>query len=198
MDPNIYGYVYNDPINVIDPFGLDWESRYLKWLDDGAPDRMELYALQTFLLALTEKEFEDGSVDCLTDDEMDALYLKAKEHYDAMAFGASFVPAARLFGLKRIAIKSVINPNPAQQLNISRFVKKIPANSRNNVETFRLPNNGLGVKATSPGKVPGSKAVYEKHIDVSGKTIKYTKTTYDPLGNIVHVKDKITGLTIIP
>jgi hypothetical protein len=47
------------------------------------------------------------------------------------------------------------------------------------------------VQATSPGKVPGSKAVYEKQIDVNGKTIQYTKTTYDPQDEIVHVKDKI-------
>jgi hypothetical protein len=52
------------------------------------------------------------------------------------------------------------------------------------------------VQATSPGKVPGSKAVYEKQIDVTGKTTQYTKTTYDPAGNIVHVKDKIHGGTI--
>ena len=49
------------------------------------------------------------------------------------------------------------------------------------------------MQATSPGKVTGSKAVYEKQIDATGKTTQYTKTTYDPEGNIVHIKDKIGG-----
>lgn len=51
------------------------------------------------------------------------------------------------------------------------------------------------MQATSPGRVPGSKAVYEKQINATGKTTQYTKTTYDPQGNIVHVKDKINGGT---
>ena len=48
------------------------------------------------------------------------------------------------------------------------------------------------------GRVPGSKAVYEKVIDNSGTTISYTKTTYTPEGKIVHIKDKIDGSEIIP
>lgn len=39
----------------------------------------------------------------------------------------------------------------------------------------------------------GSKAVYEKQVDSSGKTIQTTKTTYAPDGTIVHVKDKMPG-----
>ncbi len=82
-------------------------------------------------------------------------------------------------------------PNLAQQKNIERFKKKIPSNARENIEIYHLSNDGVAIQATSPGKVPGSKAVYEKQIDVNGKTIQYTKTTYDPNGLIVHVKDKI-------
>jgi hypothetical protein len=55
------------------------------------------------------------------------------------------------------------------------------------------PNDGVAVRATSPGRVPGSSAVYEKQIDAAGNTVEYTKTTYDPAGNIVHVKDKLNG-----
>lgn len=43
--------------------------------------------------------------------------------------------------------------------------------------------------------VSGSKAVCEKQIDVNGKTVQFTKTTYDSKGNIVHVKDKRNGGT---
>jgi hypothetical protein len=82
-------------------------------------------------------------------------------------------------------------PNSAQQKNIVRFKKKIPANARENIEIYFLPNESIAIQATSPGKVPGSKAVYEKQIDINGKTIQYTKTTYNPQGHIVHVKDKI-------
>jgi len=86
-------------------------------------------------------------------------------------------------------------PNLAQQRNFKRFKKKIPANAKENIEIFMIPNDGIAVQATSPGLVAGSKAVYEKQIDVNGITIQYTKTTYNPSGNIVHVKDKINIAT---
>ncbi len=82
----------------------------------------------------------------------------------------------------------------AKQLqNIKRFRKSVPSNAKNSLSTAELPNGGVAVQATSPGKVPGSKAVYEKQIDSSGNTIQMTKTTYAPDGSIVHVKDKLNG-----
>ena len=42
-----------------------------------------------------------------------------------------------------------------------------------------------------PGKVPGSKAVYQKAVDANGVTTSFTKTTFDPQGNIVHIKNKL-------
>lgn len=83
--------------------------------------------------------------------------------------------------------------NARQSENLARFLKKIPANSRNNVKISRLSNGSVKFAATSPGKVPGSKAVYEKIVDSQGRTIRYTKTTYDQHGNLVHIKDKIDG-----
>ncbi|EMQ2879042.1 hypothetical protein V9N52_004414, partial [Vibrio navarrensis] len=88
-----------------------------------------------------------------------------------------------------------VTPNAQQAANIKRFEKKIPSNSKDSVELHELPNGGVAVQATSPGKVPGSKAVYEKQIDVNGNTVQASKTTYDPQGNIVHVKDKFNGGT---
>jgi len=39
MDPNLYGYVLNDPVNLIDPEGLSWlgpikwvGKKFLKWI----------------------------------------------------------------------------------------------------------------------------------------------------------------------
>ena len=48
-------------------------------------------------------------------------------------------------------------------------------------------------QAEVPGKVPGSKAIYEKHVGADGQTLHVVKTTIDPNGNVVHVKDKMTG-----
>lgn len=109
----------------------------------------------------------------------------------------NFVPAAaalkvvKVIGKVGTKLASAVAPNAKQAANLSRFQKKIPANAKNSVELSKLPNGGVAAKATSPGKVPGSKAVYEKHIAVNGKTVQYTKTTHDPKGNIVHVKDKL-------
>lgn len=47
--------------------------------------------------------------------------------------------------------------------------------------------------ATSPGRQPGTCAVYEKQVDLSGRTIQYTKTTYAADGAIIHMKDKLSG-----
>jgi hypothetical protein len=86
------------------------------------------------------------------------------------------------------------NATSATQLsNIERFIKKLPTNAKDNVILKTLPNNGVAAQAASPGRVPGSSAVYEKQINAAGETTQYTKTTYDPQGNIVHVKDKING-----
>lgn len=85
------------------------------------------------------------------------------------------------------------SPNFDQSKNIKRFINKVPSNAKHNVEIRDLPNGGKAIQATSQGKVTGSKAVYEKQIDINGKTIQYTKTTYDPTGRIIHVKDKIGG-----
>ncbi len=90
-------------------------------------------------------------------------------------------------------IEKAFKINKAQQKNINRFIKKIPSNAKDTVKSRELPNGGISIQATSMGKVPGSKAIYEKQIDVNGKTIKYYKTTIDPEGKIIHIKDKING-----
>ena len=46
--------------------------------------------------------------------------------------------------------------------------------------------------ASSPGKVRGSRVVYEKTVTQTGKTIAYIKKTFNPKGNIIHIKDKLT------
>ncbi|WP_188795400.1 RHS repeat-associated core domain-containing protein [Dyella nitratireducens] len=78
-----------------------------------------------------------------------------------------------------------------QAKNLARFEKKFSANNRN-VQVSNGKDGTIIMKNEVPGKVPGSKAVYEKSVDSSGKTTSATKTTYDPKGEVVHVKDKLS------
>ncbi|MES2117757.1 MAG: hypothetical protein V4578_21515 [Pseudomonadota bacterium] len=81
----------------------------------------------------------------------------------------------------------------AQAANIARFAGKLPANARSTMQFRPLPNGGIAAQATSAGRVTGSFAVYEKQIDENGNSVQFTKTTYDPFGTIINVKDKIHG-----
>ncbi len=75
--------------------------------------------------------------------------------------------------------------------NFKRFASKVPQNARSNAGLDTTADGGYRFTATSVGNVPGSKAIYQKVVDGSGRTIGYLKTTIDPKGNIVHVKDKM-------
>jgi len=79
-----------------------------------------------------------------------------------------------------------------QAANLARFVKKVPRGT-GETSVRDLPSGGKVFQAEVPGRVPDSRPVYKKQVDSTGQTIQYTKTTYDPAGNIVHVKDKISG-----
>ena len=78
-----------------------------------------------------------------------------------------------------------------QAANLARFNKKLPAAARETVVSD-LADGAKSFRAEVPGRVPGSKAIYEKTVDAAGKTTKYTKTTVDPKGNLVHIKEKLT------
>ena len=110
---------------------------------------------------------------------------------------ASFIPVpAAILGRLAVTAKAeatAIELTASQLKNVERFMGKVPANAKDSLVVKALPNEGIAAQAVSPGRVPGSSAVYEKQIDATGKTIQYTKTTYDPAGNIVHVKDKISN-----
>jgi hypothetical protein len=88
------------------------------------------------------------------------------------------------------------NLNSQQLSNLNRFQKKLPAGSN----PVTLHKNGANTvfQGVVPGKVPGSKAIYEKVVDSAGKTTAYTKTTYAPNGKVVHIKNKIDGSVIVP
>jgi hypothetical protein len=86
----------------------------------------------------------------------------------------------------------------AQAANLGRFLKRLPSSSRSSATVRDLPGGGKVFQGEVPGRVPGSRAVYEKQIDAAGNTTQLTKTTYDPAGNIADVADKLTMEKFIP
>lgn len=90
---------------------------------------------------------------------------------------------------KRDALKSIKKLPQHIQKSVKSFFK----GSSNNYNKYSVNRNNDGtytIKMENPGRVPGSKAVYYKIIDESGKTLKVYKDTFDPMGNLVHRKDK--------
>ncbi len=88
------------------------------------------------------------------------------------------------------SLKRSIKLNEAQTKNLARFIKKIPANSKNTVKITKQTNGNIKFRAVSQGKAPRSRAIYEKTVNSKGETIRYTKTTIDKNGKIIHTKDK--------
>jgi RHS repeat-associated protein len=85
-----------------------------------------------------------------------------------------------------------------QATNLARFEGKLPANATA-TKIFDLPGGGKAFQADSPSsKIPGSFAQYEKQVGATGETMQYTKTTFGPKGEIVHVRDKINNQTVVP
>ena len=83
------------------------------------------------------------------------------------------------------------NLTPEQQQSLKRFNRKKPANSSDVDLNANLHTGEVEMSTTSPGRVPGSKAVYNKSVNKKGVTTGMVKTTYDPQGKQVHAKDKM-------
>ena len=90
---------------------------------------------------------------------------------------------------KSSALKSVDKLPSSIQKSAKSFFKG-SSNNYNSYSVIKNKNKTYTIKMENPGKVPGSKAVYNKIVDSDGKTIKVYKDTFDPLGNLVHRKDK--------
>jgi len=99
--------------------------------------------------------------------------------------GKSIIKATK----KSSALKSVDTLPSNIQKSAKSFFKG-SSNNYNSYSVIKNKNNTYTIKMENPGKVPGSKAVYNKIVDSNGKTIKVYKDTFDPLGNLVHRKDK--------
>lgn len=90
---------------------------------------------------------------------------------------------------KSSALKSVDTLPSSIQKSAKSFFKG-SSNNYNSYSVIKNNNNTYTIKMENPGKVPGSKAVYNKIVNSDGKTIKVYKDTFDPSGNLVHRKDK--------
>jgi len=102
--------------------------------------------------------------------------------------------AARAVGNAAEAASS--NLSSGQASSLAKFIKKLPSAAEEAV-VHNLPGGGKAFVSNVPGRVPGSYAQYLKQVGPDGKTILYYKTTFDPLGGIVHVKDKLDDFTWI-
>ncbi len=64
------------------------------------------------------------------------------------------------------------------------------SNHYNSFSVEHMSDGNYRIRMENPGKVPGSKAVYYKIVDSDGHTVRVYKETYDPNGNLVHIKEK--------
>lgn len=78
----------------------------------------------------------------------------------------------------------------SQAKNLRRFDQKLPKKA-DKIQILRSKNGQRIFRADVPANhIPGSFARYEKIVDKTGNTISYTKTTYGPKGEVIHVKIK--------
>jgi hypothetical protein len=117
-----------------------------------------------------------------------------------MAVGSGKLPEANVGFSKAAAAEGGLNVaskggtpalEGAVKSNYDRFVSKMPANAKSSASFQLLDKNSYLFQATSPGKVPGSSALYQKWVNTQGETFKMTKTTFAPDGSIIHVKPKL-------
>ena len=77
---------------------------------------------------------------------------------------------------------------------VEKLIQEIVFSSKDNIQNKKisklLKNGNYLFEATSPGKVPGSSALYQKWVNPQGQTINMSKTTYAPTGDIIHIKPK--------
>ncbi len=120
------------------------------------------------------------------DEPIEAVY-PIEEGVGLLVGGPGAGVFSRVFGESIVGVE---NLGIAQLKNLQRFEKSLPAGAKP-TQIFNGKNNTKIFRANIPARnIKGSYAQYEKVIDSSGMTVKYTKTTYAPDGSIVHVKVK--------
>ncbi len=169
-----------------------WEKRDFMKLDkseitDGEGEADDLNRVLGVEHAIQDEQ--DGVFGILGLGANTALFISAAGLFPEVGAG----PKGSMLKFRTLPVtpgKAITELEGEVKNNFNRFTKRVPANSRPNA-TYEMQSDGNYLfRATSPGKVPGSKAVYEKWVNPQGKTFKMTKTTYAPDGHIIHVKSK--------
>jgi RHS repeat-associated protein len=184
---NRYAYAANNPYKNIDPDGR-YESP--AWLLSTVPGQ------GSFDNAMTSIENGNYGQAAMYGGAMVAeqvLSVATLGQGQAASTVGRTAAASEGAAIKAAAGKAdeAVELTTGQAKNLQRFESKLPsANTGTKVDKL-----GDGVSFTSevPGKVPGSKAVYQKTVDSAGNTTSYMKTTIDPKGDVVHIKDKINN-----
>ncbi|TIQ16783.1 MAG: RHS repeat-associated core domain-containing protein, partial [Mesorhizobium sp.] len=200
---NRYAYAHNDPVNKSDPNGhADGDPGYWNGGPIG-PFDTSIRSLDVGLNSLASAaNLVAGPVVDLgaayepyADVVNNAAMTTPVPFDDAVAaVGKSVSTAAMSVRARALqkALESAPNLTAAQTKSLKEYVGKVPSNSKNNISVVVDPKTGQATFHTvSPGKVPGSYATYEKAVSPNGKTTKFSKKVYDPLGNLVSNKDKL-------
>jgi hypothetical protein len=107
-----------------------------------------------------------------------SIALDAAGGASGVMLGASVGAVAQAASARNAARQAL-----AQEIKASgeRFFRKAPSGSQNFSSTANK-DGSMTFRYETPGKVPGSRAVYEKTVDSSGTTVRVHKQTYDPAG----------------
>lgn len=93
-------------------------------------------------------------------------------------------------GTSKSSALSSVSTLPKEIQRSAKSFFKGGSNHYNSFSVEELSDGNYRIKMENPGKVPGSKAVYYKIVTSEGQTVRVYKETYDPDGNLIHVKEK--------
>ncbi len=211
----LYGYVSNNPVNFVDPMGREkggdqwqtasdiadaydaWAERVKQWLEKEVVDPYGTAGVYGATAGATAVDFVGGIIDVARLGEGAAEGTVIGVAIDILRVTAVVAPMVKGFGAVGSGTRGVstssISPaslTKSQAAKYKRFEKKLPK-AQTGVDIDDFGDGVLFTAEVPASNVPGSKAVYQKAVDANGVTTAYTKTTFDPYGNIVHVKDKI-------
>lgn len=120
---------------------------------------------------------------------IEKIYIRLKDTGSICWQVGNYVDNGAIIPFKSSALSSVSSLPKEIQSSAKSFFKG-GSNHYNIFSVEKLSDGNYQIKMENPGRVPGSKAVYYKIVDSEGRTVRVYKETYDPNGNLVHVKEK--------
>jgi RHS repeat-associated protein len=190
---NKYVYANNNPIKNLDPDGR--ESRAALTLDQDIKAVLDG--------KMSSQEFQQRNQDrakgavaglalVVPGPEDVALGIAAGTRLGSSILGrigSFFGRGAKIFDRGGDASRAAARATDIEASG-QRFFGKAPKGSQN-FQTARNADGSTTFRYETPGRVPGSKAIYEKKVDAQGNTVRVHKRTLDPEGNLVHDKEKL-------